>query len=219
MGTELIEHDGWTLRIRNPETQGPHPVAFLLHGWKGTEDVMWVFAKQLPDNVLIVAPRAPYLADDGYSWVRDRNAGLSDFAAFESAVRDLAILQRSLSQHYFGDFSRIHLMGFSQGAAACFSWAAADPGQVATLAALAGFVPNGVAARLAGKNLAGVPVFMAHGTLDETVPIERMRSGAQQIEAAGADLVVCEDEVGHKLSANCMRALGAFYETVFRAAP
>lgn len=212
MTTDLIEHDGWTLRIRRPASPGPHPVAFLLHGWKGTEDVMWVFANQLPDEVLIIAPRAPYLADEGYSWVRERNAGFSDFHQFADAIQEMETLSRSLSQMYFGDFSRIHLMGFSQGAAACFSWAAAFPGRAASLAALAGFVPAGVSERLVNGGLKGIPVFMAHGTLDTTVPISMMRSAAQQIEAAGANLVVCEDEVGHKLSSNCMKSLGSFYK-------
>jgi hypothetical protein len=64
MKTNLIEHDGWTLRIRMPEVPGPYPVVLLLHGWKGTEDVMWVFAGQLPENALIIATRAPFMADD-----------------------------------------------------------------------------------------------------------------------------------------------------------
>ena len=48
----------------------------------------------------------------------------------------------------------------------------------------------------------------------DNVPIERMRSGVELVKRAGADLTVCEDEVGHKLSVDCLRGLGHFYEAL-----
>jgi len=58
---------------------------------------------------------------------------------------------------------------------------------------------------LAGKN-----IFVAHGTLDQMVPIDRARASIGLLEQAGAQVTYCEDEVGHKLSANCLRALEAY---------
>lgn len=215
MKTEIFEHDDWTLRVRKPEGPGPHPAAFLLHGWKGTEDVMWVFAGKLPKNVLIVAPRAIFNAPNGYSWVRERNEGFSTLPMFAEAVQRLQSLPGSLAAVFDADFSKVHLMGFSQGAAACYAWTAARPDQVKSLAGLAGFVPAGFEEGTNGKPLKGIPVFMGHGIQDETVPIDIMRRGASVVSRAGADLSTCEDDVGHKLGANCMKALGHFYDDVF----
>jgi predicted esterase len=55
-------------------------------------------------------------------------------------------------------------------------------------------------------------VFVAHGTRDELVPIERGRHTVQTLEQAGAQVTYCEDDVGHKLSAACFRALEAFFK-------
>jgi predicted esterase len=72
---------------------------------------------------------------------------------------------------------------------------------------LAGFVPSGLDEWIAKKPLAGKQAFVAHGTLDELVTIDRARASMQLMEQAGAEIIYCEDEVGHKLSSNCLRAL------------
>ncbi len=215
MQTKLIEHAGWTLRIRQPALPGPYPVALLLHGWKGNEDVMWIFAGRLPANSLIIAPRAPYPASSGYSWVEERTDSFSSYDMFLNSIRQLRDLTKSLDQLYYGDFSKVHLMGFSQGAAACFAWVATHPEQVVSLAALASFVPEGIDAVLKSNSLAGLPVFIAHGTNDQTVPISIMRTGSVVLQNSGAELVYCEDPVEHRLGSGCMRSLGDFYREIF----
>jgi predicted esterase len=53
--------------------------------------------------------------------------------------------------------------------------------------------------------------FVAHGSLDEMVNIAYARQSVQLLEAAGAQVTFCEDEVGHKVSAGCLRGLQAFF--------
>ncbi len=93
-------------------------------------------------------------------------------------------------------------MGFSQGAALAFAYAARAESPLLGIASLAGFVPDG---DLLG--LHELPVFWAHGTADERIPIERARRDADRVVAAGAGLTFCEDAVGHKVGVNCMRDL------------
>ena len=59
--------------------------------------------------------------------------------------------------------------------------------------------------------LSTVKAFVSHGTLDQTVPVAQARQAVQILEDAGANVVYCEAEVGHKLGAACFRALGNFY--------
>ncbi|MBI3738750.1 MAG: hypothetical protein HY258_06860, partial [Chloroflexi bacterium] len=61
------------------------------------------------------------------------------------------------------------------------------------------------------RPLNGKPFFVAHGTLDEMVKVEYARQSIQLLERAGAKVTYCEDEVGHKVSANCLRALERFF--------
>jgi predicted esterase len=72
---------------------------------------------------------------------------------------------------------------------------------------LAGFVPSGIDELVSQKPLAGKNIFVAHGTEDQMIPIDRARASIKVLEKAGAQVMYCEDKVGHKLSANCLRAL------------
>ena len=105
-------------------------------------------------------------------------------------------------------------MGFSQGAALAYTMAMMYPERIASLAGLSGFLPDGATTWLGPNRLKGLPVFIAHGTEDELVPIERARLSVELLEKAGATVTYCEDNVGHKLSAKCFRGLEAFYQQV-----
>jgi predicted esterase len=101
-------------------------------------------------------------------------------------------------------------MGFSQGAAMSNLLAFLHPERIRKTGILAGFVPSGLDELVARRPLAGKPFFVAHGTKDETVPVDRARSSIEILEQAGAQVTYCEDEVGHKVSLNCLRALKDF---------
>lgn len=205
----------WILKIRQPPGGGPHPVIFLVHGWTGDERSMWVFAPRLPKDALLIAPRAPFVSlhpeFGGYSWVEERRGGFSALPAFNPALGAFSALVGDLAQQLPGDFARFGLIGFSQGAAFNFAFALRHPGRVTRLASLAGFLPEHSEAALAAGPLAELPIFIAHGTQDGTVPIAMARSASQSLAAAGAAVSYCESDTGHKLGANCSRQLNAFF--------
>ena len=83
-------------------------------------------------------------------------------------------------------------------------------GETSGLVALAGFLPAGDAA-----GLAGLSIFWGHGTSDERVPIARARQDADRLRAAEARVTLCESDVGHKLGAECLRGLRAWVGETF----
>jgi len=211
----LISIDSWVMRVRQPGGSGPFPVILMLHGWTGNENSMWVFTPRLPDNAILIAPRGLYSAQGiaGYSWHAVIPKPLPWVNDFQPAVEKLfsTITSRNFPE---GDFSTLHLLGFSQGAALAYTMAIMHPGRVASLAGLSGFLPDGASAWLGNERLKGFPIFIAHGTQDERIPVERARMGVGLLQDAGADVTYCEDNVGHKLSAKCFRGLEAFYKKV-----
>ena len=102
-------------------------------------------------------------------------------------------------------------MGFSQGAALVSAMALMHPERINRIGLLAGFVPAGAEALADTRPLSGTDVFVAHGTSDEMVKIEFARRSVRLLQEAGANVTYCEDEVGHKLSVKCLRALQAFF--------
>jgi predicted esterase len=76
---------------------------------------------------------------------------------------------------------------------------------------LAGFVPAELENLVSQRPLAGKSFFVAHGTRDEAVTIDRARGSIEILEQAGAQVTYCEDNVGHKVSVTCLRALKQFF--------
>ncbi len=219
--TELIEFEDWTLRIRTTDHPTPR-LLLMIHGFTGDENSMWVFARDLPTHYWIVAPRAPYgMESGGYSWRPNQTIdpstgsglrfGMPSLEQLRPAAEALIKLVDAYQLSAKVDARVFDVMGFSQGAVMSSLLAFLYPERIRKTGILAGFVPSGVEELVANRPLDGKPFFVTHGTLDETVPIERARASIEILEQAGAQVTYCEDEVGHKVSANCLNELKKFF--------
>jgi len=218
--TQLIQFEGWTLRARS--SQSPKRLLLLIHGFTGDENSMWVFARDLPPHYWMIAPRAPHVAETGgYSW---RPLPSSDFGmpsleqlrpSAEALIRLIDAYQSSVypepSRRARIEAGGFDMMGFSQGAVMCNVLAFLYPHRIRKVGILAGFVPSGLEALVSQRPLDGKPFFVTHGAKDETVTIDRARASIALLEQAGAQVNYCEDEVGHKVSVNCLNALKKFF--------
>jgi predicted esterase len=211
--TSLIAFKNWTLRVRESTHHAPR-LLLLIHGHTGDENSMWVFARAIPDHYWIVAPRASYPAESGgYSW-RPPQTGNYDqlnLGMLRSTAEVLIRLVDEYSASAEIDASIFDIMGFSQGAAVSSVLAFLYPQRIRKTALLAGFVPSGLEELVTQRPLGSKGFFVAHGTKDETVTIERARASIALLEQAGAHVMYCEDEVGHKVSVTCLRALQKFF--------
>jgi phospholipase/carboxylesterase len=210
--TELISFGGWTLRVRASQSTNPR-LLVLLHGWTGDENSMWIFTRGLPSDYWMIAPRAPHAADpSGFSW-RPPHVSTFGWPSLETlspAADGLIKLVDEYSASVGVDARQFDLAGFSQGAAMTNLMGILHPHRIRKMGVLAGFVPAGLEELILKKPLAGKNIFVAHGTQDPMIPIDRARASIALLEQAGAQITYCEDEVGHKLSANCLRALESY---------
>jgi phospholipase/carboxylesterase len=217
--TNLIEFKGWTLRTRESTQPSPR-LLLLIHGLTGDENSMWVFTQGLPKHYWMIAPRAPHTAEPfGYSWrtIQPGTAGRPTFdqllPAAEALVRFMDEYQASAGiDADSGPKQRIDVMGFSQGAAMTSVLAFLYPHRIRKVGMLSGFVPTGVDAYIPGRPLEGRNIFIAHGTKDDTVPVDKAQASIEILKQAGAEITYCEDDVGHKVSLNCLRALRSYLE-------
>jgi len=211
--TELVTFQNWTLRAR--PSKSPKRLLLLIHGWTGDENSMWIFTRGLSEEYWIIAPRAMHAAESGgYSW-RPHQPGTFSRPSLETlkpAADALISLVDAYSFSVGVDALQFDVMGFSQGAAMTNLLGLLHPQRIRRMGVLAGFVPSGLDEEILKRPLEGKPVFVAHGTQDEMVPIDRARASIELLEQAGAQVTYCEDEVGHKVSANCLRALESFLE-------
>jgi len=184
---------GLTRRGAKPEA----PIAVLLHGYGGDEKVMWVFADALPPAWTTIAFRGIAPAEGGgYRWHVGRRWPPPQAEAFGPAVE---AVRQAIPQA-----RGILWIGFSQGAALALCCAAAGLPSIG-VACLAGYLPQRFPALVAG-----LPVFWAHGRRDDKVPIDSARASGRMLETWGVRLDFCEADSGHKVGAECLRALGGW---------
>jgi len=208
---ELLAMDDWVIKTRQPKGTGPYPIFLLLHGWTGDENSMWIFVTGLPSDAIFVAPRGIFPAPGGgYGWHPYQENRWPQAVDFHPAMNKIIDL---LTQKNFpcGDFSNINLVGFSQGAALALTLLLTYPAQFQSAVGLSGFLPDGIMQLPQNPLVRGKHVFLAHGTQDEFVSIQRARQTVDHMERAGVNVTYCEDNVGHKLSASCFRGLEAFF--------
>lgn len=213
--TELIMFQNWTLRVRQANMKTAR-LLLLLHGWTGDENSLWVFVRNLSEDYWIVAPRAPYPSQQtsgGYSWrpLAAGSEGWPDLDDLRPAAAALLPLLDSYAAENMLDSRRFDVIGFSQGAALTNTLALLHPKRIRRAGILAGFLPAGSETLIQEQPLKGKSFFVAHGSLDETVKIEVARQSVKLLEMAGADVTFCEDEVGHKVSVRCLKALEAYF--------
>ncbi|MBI5952931.1 MAG: hypothetical protein HY865_14840 [Chloroflexi bacterium] len=209
--TKLVIFDGWTLRVHAPANRLAAPrMLVLLHGWTGDENSMWVFTKRLSPNYWMIAPRAPHAAEpSGFSW-RPMQVGAFGGPSLEMlspAAGGLIQLIDGYSASVGVDSTQFDVIGFSQGAAMVNVLGMLHPNRIRKMAVLAGFVPAGLEEAVHKKPLMGRRVFVAHGTRDQMIPLDRAYASMALLEQAGAQVTYYEEEVGHKLGAAGMRAL------------
>ena len=213
--THQLTYNGWTIRVRYAARE-PARFMLLLHGWTGDENSMWIFARKFPEDLWIAAPRAPHVSKKGgYSWrlphsVQANDWGLPTLSDLKPAADDLVHLVDDISASIGVDTTQFYVAGFSQGGALTNVLALLYPERIHKAAVLAGFMPTGTDELLARRVLAGKEFFVAHGSQDNLVPIELARQAIELLEEAGAQVTFCDAEVGHKVSADCLRGLESF---------
>jgi phospholipase/carboxylesterase len=211
---KILEIQNWIIRYRLPDGDGPYPVIWLLHGWTGDEDSMWIFASRLSNDYLLLAPRGLFKTPmGGYSWHHmSDNKIWPSVEDFRPAVNELILLM----DHWptsapAADFSRFRMAGFSQGGALAYSFAMLHPKLIIALAGLASFLPDNSAKYLHPTRLKDILIYISHGVKDNLVPVTRARQAVEQLDQAGAQVQYCESDVGHKLSAECFKGMEVFF--------
>ena len=178
---------------------------------------LWTFTPRLPKNSIVISLRGLYPASGGgYGWVEK---GVQSWPALKDFIHGVEALIELLDPENIplrlidrDCLNRINFIGFSQGAAMIYAFSLLHPERIQSISGLSGFLPDGTEAYIQKRVLAGKSVFVAHGTEDYLVPIDRARKSIELLKAAGGRVTYCEDNVGHKLSLNCFKGLELFLQ-------
>jgi phospholipase/carboxylesterase len=183
-------------RRREPADE-PEGALVLLHGRGADENDLYPLLDLLdPERRLLgVTPGGPLqLPPGGRHWYALGGIPTPDPETFLSTAPRLAAFLDALPV----PLERVVLGGFSQGTE--MSWAMTlgpDRPRPAGVIALSGFLPRVPGYALDPGKLAGVPVAIAHGTLDPVIPFRFGAEAAETLTDAGAEVVRLESDVPH----------------------
>jgi phospholipase/carboxylesterase len=181
------------------------PLIVLVHGRAGSAQVMWAFDRTLPERANVVSFQA-FLPDvlGGFSWW-----DMTSDKPLEPAIMLARDKLHFALERYVELFSlhpsKILAAGFSQGSVLLSAAVVTGVVRLDGLAILAGFVSKvGERGLIQGRP----DVFVAHGTADEVLSVEKARTGVERLRSYGLPVTyIEEDGVGHKLGIQGMRGL------------
>jgi phospholipase/carboxylesterase len=183
-------------RWREPGGE-PQGALVLLHGRGADEHDLYPLLDLLdPERRLLgVTPGGPlHLPPGGRHWYALGGIPTPDPETFLSTAPRLAAFLDALPV----PFEHVVLGGFSQGTV--MTWAMTlgpERPRPAGVLALSGFLPRVPGYPLDPGRLEGVPVAVAHGTLDPVISARFGVEAAETLATAGADLVRLESDVPH----------------------
>ncbi len=210
--SETILYQQWVLRLRPPAHKTSPKILLMLHGWTGDENSMQIFQRDIPPDYSIIAPRGWISTPEGgYGWIGHRPGREATLQAFLEPVQAIKHLIEHFRRDYSLPVSPIDLMGFSQGAALSLAFCLQYPEMVGKAAILSGFLPFLPENYQPPYELSKIQFFIAHGSQDEIVSIQRAYEVVDFLKSANAAVRFCHSPVGHRISSVCFRQLNQFF--------
>lgn len=190
---------------------------FLSHEPTGKEQEVWIvlhgygqlaeffIRKFIPfssENRLFIAPEGTnhsYLQEFqgrvGANWMTsyNRKTAIANNHRFLNRMMDEVLLQ-------FSSSPRIHLLGFSQGAATGTRWASQWSGRLDSLVLWGGGFAHDLVLNLAKEKFASTEVLLVHGVKDELITEESKKRQEELLFELGKPMNLLTFEGGHEIN-------------------
>lgn len=191
---------------------GKPPLLLLLHGVGSNEHDLFSFARQLDQRFVVVSARGPLTRTPGsYAWYDVDFLPSGDFTldadqVFANRDRIVQFIEEAVVA-YDADPERVYLLGFSQGAIMSLTTALTRPALLAGAAIMSGRLLDEVIPAIAPPDeLAGFPIFVAHGAYDGVIAASYGQAIHQELQQLPVALTFAEYPMRHEISAQ------AFYD-------
>jgi phospholipase/carboxylesterase len=185
-----------------PANRPNAPVIIMLHGYGSNEADL--FSIQMMPDCHVFSLRGPYQhPNTGYAWFSLDIRGNGQFSynydqAKESRKKILAFISWACRE-FRADSSHVIVVGFSQGAMMGYDLALHAKGKIAGVAALSGgIIPQSKAD--ISLNIKTMPVFIAHGNIDNIVEYSYSVEAKEFLNKQGATVTFKSYNHAHNIS-------------------
>ncbi len=190
--------------IRKPKKVSKNPpLLVLLHGYGSNEADLFSFAEELPDEFLIISPRAPLsLGYGSYAWYtigfNADGPNYSDIPEAKDALSKIDTFLQEIITEYEVDTTNVFLLGFSQGTILSTAYALNHSEKIRHVVALSGYVNEELLeTNVSNKTYDNLDFFVSHGTVDQVIPVELARKTPSFLTNIGVKNSFQEYPVGH----------------------
>ncbi|MFZ4380084.1 MAG: alpha/beta hydrolase [Polynucleobacter sp.] len=207
----------------------PNPTCSViwLHGLgaDGNDFVSIIPELHLPENPAIrfifpSAPSMPVTVNGGYvmpAWYDIVGRNLMDQEDGEGIKRSaksvIELIEKEVQRGIA--YQNIVLAGFSQGCAMALYIGLRLPHQLAGILALSGYLPLAMSLKLEKHSAnQSTPIFMAHGTYDPVVALDRAQASYALLEKSGYQIDWNEYPMEHSVNHEELSDISRFLQTV-----
>ncbi len=210
MRADAFEGEALSYVLVTPEDYQPdaaYPLVVMLHGFGASMYDLMNLSPGIDARGYVYAfPNAPFAMDFGngqigYSWSRGMPGAPAPQSTDGPSTDDMleVFLQEVLAQTR-AEPGKVLLGGFSQGGGLALRFGLPRDDAFAGIAVLSGAFRDGDDLRSRLPDDRAKPLFVAHGTMDPMVPVDRGRATTAFLEDLGYKPEYHEYEMGHEIS-------------------
>ena len=197
-------------KIRVPEKITKNTASiFFLHGYGSNMNDLFSLNQFFPEDWTIVSLQAPFgTGFGGWAWAELDFNNLRELPKPEQRLSSRNKIISSIStiiNELHLDQSKVHLIGFSQGASFTLFCGVTYPKMFHGLGALCGYFDyKKVKDDVSPKYIKNLNIFVGSGVVDEVIPIHLGRMTERGLRKLGADPIYNEYNCGHTISNECL---------------
>ena len=204
-----------TVKPDNYDPAASYPLVILLHGFGAHMGDLAGLAPAIEDSGYVYAcPNAPMAFDfgggyTGYGWMPRQDVASPEELAAARANSE-ALLEGFFTEAFEqlnATPGRVALLGFSQGGAMTYRCGLGKPGVFAGLVALSAAIFDPELLRPKLPEGRTQPIFVAHGTGDRQIDVQRARDTRDFLVAEGYQPDYHEYNMGHEIPFEVLRDL------------
>ena len=186
-------------------------VLLLLHGTGGNEDDLLPLGRQLDPNASLLSPRGKVLENGAPRFFRRLAEGVFDLDDVRQRAAELGEFIQCAAREYSLESSRIHAVGYSNGANMAAVTMLLHPGRIQAAALLRAMV---VLEPPELPDLTGSSVFISAGAADPIVPPSHVPQLTDIFRRAGATVEAKVQRASHGLVRSDIFDCGAWLARV-----
>src|SRR6266481_1134178 len=169
----------------------------LLHGTGGNERDLIALGRQLDQNAALLSPRGKVLENGMPRFFCRLAEGVFDLEDLKHRTIELADFVAAAAQHYGFASDNLVAVGYSNGANIAASMLLLRPEALPTAILFRAMVPLYPETQ---PNLSSVRVWIGAGTNDPIIPMSEIKTLAELLRKAGADVTIRYFQAGHELT-------------------